>query len=355
MIRHAPLRRLLTVAVAAVVSAGGLLLGTAAPAAADPPLLNFGELCGVAQLRWDAGPVLGGEPIATTVLRNGMVLDEFAMGNRGEHRYGAGDGDIFVVRRAGLPDETFDYQVPDDCADAPRLALTAADECFSVMLRLQNSGSTAVDGLLLQTGHDPAGRALPPVEPGVTEVPVAVADGAVFRLVSGSVGPGAVLWLQHTFRRPAGCGPGAVRVTVADDCRGSRLELRNQAEGVVRVEVVVGGSAVPYARALAPGASDTVDLPLEPGSDLVVRDSVTGVRFAGHTTVAVPCASPSGSGPSGSAPPAAPGEPGGGQAGGLAVTGAGAGAFVAAGVLLAAGVALSLTARRRRVRFTTGD
>lgn len=354
MYRNSPLRRLVTLAVAAVVSAGGLLLGTSAPASADPPLLSFDELCGVAELSWDAGPVIGGEPLATTVLRNGVVLDRFGMGHRGRHRYGASDGDTFVVRRDGLPDDTFRYDAPDGCADAPRLAVGAADECFSVMLRLHNSGSTAIDGLLLQTRDVPAGRALPPVEPGVTEVPVSVADGDVFRLVSRSVGPDAALWWHHTHRRPAGCGPEAVRVTVTDGCRGARLDLTNRAEGVVRVEVVVGDSTVPYGRALAPGASDTVDLPLGPGTALVVRDAVTGVRFAEHTTAAAPCASPDGSG-GGTDPPGTPGEPGGGQAGGLPVTGAAATGYGAAGVLLAvAGVALFVLARRRRVRFTAG-
>jgi LPXTG-motif cell wall-anchored protein len=350
MSRRSLLRRLVIPAVAAVLSTGGLLLGTAAPASADPPVLSFADLCGAAELSWDAGPVIGGEPVATTVLRNGAVLEDFAMGNRGRQRYAAADGDTFVVRRAGLPDTTFRHDAPDDCAGAPRLAVSVTDECFSAMLRLDNSGTTAVDGLRLHTSDTPAGRALPPVEPGVTEVPVAVADGDFYRLTSGSAGADAALWLQGSYDRPAGCGPDAVAVTATDGCRGTRLKLVNRAEGVVRVEVVAGASEVPYARALAAGASDTVELPAAPGTTLVVRDSVTGVRFAEHTTGPVPCTSPGGD-PSGT-----PGAPDGGEAGGLPVTGAGATGYATAGLLLAvAGLGLAVLARRRRTRFTAGD
>src|SRR5688500_18390330 len=185
MSRLSALRRSAIVAATAALAAGGLLLGTAGPVSADPPALSFADLCGAAELSWDAGPVLGGEPVPTTVLRDGVVLDEFAMGNRGRQRYGAADGATFVVRRDGLPDTTFRYEAPGDCADASRLAVSVTDECFSAMLRLDNAGTTAVDGLRLHTTDVPAGRALPPVEPGVAEVPVAVADGGFYRLTAG--------------------------------------------------------------------------------------------------------------------------------------------------------------------------
>lgn len=187
--------------------AGGLILSATAPAHADPPEVTVEQLCGAFEVRWTVGDVIGGEERwATTVWRNDVLVEEFDMFQRGSIRYGASDGDRFLVRRAGLPDLHYLYEAPADCADPPALEVLVGTGCDGLHLALTNRGPDPLDGLvLLLPGTEPDGAALGPVAPGTTEVPVALTDGDGYALITGPLGPGAVYWLIGVYARPAGC------------------------------------------------------------------------------------------------------------------------------------------------------
>ncbi|MEQ4302588.1 LPXTG cell wall anchor domain-containing protein [Plantactinospora sp. B6F1] len=349
------LRSLLAAPGAAVLLAGGLILGSASPAHADPPPITLTERCGVAVLSWDTGTIGGEETWATTVLRNGVAVDRFEMRERGNRRYGAADRDAFVVRRAGLPDVNLMFREPDGCADVPRLTVTAGAQCHVLELRLSNEGTTAVTGLRLYTPASPAAEELAPVPPGAVTLVRRLADGDNYALVGGAPGPEQVTWMVGTYREPAGCGPDAIAVEVADACAGVRVALSSRADGATRVTVLVDGVAAVH-RVVPARANDTFTVPAGPGAVVVVRNPELGLDLATHTVRAVPCGSPT---PDGSAGPGS--GPGGGDddagaGGGLPVTGTPAVALlVAGGLLLASGTAVLLVARRRRIRFTGGD
>ncbi|MCX4390062.1 LPXTG cell wall anchor domain-containing protein [Micromonospora peucetia] len=349
------IRRMLAAA-AALLLTGGVVVGLAAPAAADPPEVRLLNLCGAVDFTWSTGTIGGDESWPTTVLRNGAVIDEFVMRDRGGATYVAGDGDIFEIRREGLPERTYAHRVPDGCTGAPELTATAKDECFSLVLTFVNGGDTPVTGLqMLLPGSAP--RELDPVGPGSIAQFFDLADGDPFQVRGPVPGGGWATLLSGRYHQPERCTPDAVKVRFTDVCDGVRVDLASTAGGVIRVETIApggtGGGAL-----LAPGDTGRIDVVAAPGTVVQVRDAVTGVEFGRHTigtsTCGSPDPSPTGAEPGGTEPPSPGGGPGTG--GGLPVTGVRTALFSVAGLLLlSAGAVLFLLARRRRLRFTTAD
>ena len=356
------LRRLLALPVAAALAAGLLVLGVPAPAQADPPRVVLTASCGVAALTWDTGTIGGTETWQTAIRRNDVVIDRFEMRDRGGRRYGAVDGDLFVVRRDGLPDQELVFRAPEDCTGAAELTVTAATECYGVELRLANAGSGPVTGLRVLSPASPTPQELTPVAPGAVTVVLRLSDGDNYLLAGGGTGADMVTWFAGTYHAPAGCGPDAVSVTVTDACDGARIDATNRAEGAVRLRVVVDD--VPTTdRVIRAGDRDDFTVPAAPGAVVVVRNLELDLELARHTLAATPCPSPSPTStpsptlsPSPSVTPTdgVPAEPGdGGSGGGLPVTGASTALLGAAGTLVVgAGVVLLLVARRRRTRFS---
>ncbi|EEP73577.1 hypothetical protein MCAG_03904 [Micromonospora sp. ATCC 39149] len=346
------LRRLLVASGAAVLFAGALVGGAASAAQADAPEITMSEQCGVAVFSWDTGTIGGDETWATTVLRNGVAIDRFEMRERGNRRYGATDRDTFVIQRAGLPDRNLVFRAPDGCADAPRLAVTADAHCHVLELHLANEGTTPITGLRLFSPAHPTPEELGPLAPGRVTLVRRLADGDNYLLASGEPGPEQVTWMVGTYRQPAGCGPEAVAVRIADACAGVQVDLTNRAEGAVRITVLVDGAATTH-RWVSAGARDMFTEPAAVGAVVVVRNAELGLDLARHTVAARVCGSPTPGGPTD--PSTAPSDPAGdpGAGGGLPVTGAPAIALLAAGgALLTAGTAVLLLARRRRIRFS---
>ncbi|GIJ24460.1 hypothetical protein [Micromonospora lutea] len=373
-------RRLLALPLAGALVVGALILGVPTPAQADPPRVVLTASCGVAALSWDTGTIGGTETWPTTIRRNDVIIDRFEMTDRGSRRYGAVDGDVFVVRRDGLPDQNLVFRAPGGCTGAAQLTVTAQTECYGVELRLANAGSEPIRGLRLLSPAAPAPEELAPVAPGAATVVLRLADGDNYLLASGGTGSDMVTWFAGTYRVPAGCGPDAVSVAVTDACDGARIELTNRAEGAVLLRVTVDGRTAADRR-IAAGARDVFTVPAEPGAEVVVRNLDLDLELARHTRTATPCppspsATPTDGGPgtpgtpgTPSTPgtpgtPSAPGTPGtpggpgdggsgGDDGGGLPVTGASVAMLVSAGALVVgAGLALLLAARRRRTRFS---
>jgi len=201
------LRRLLAFVGAVGVATGGLGLGTAAAAHAEVPVLSAEHLCGALELRWSTGVVIGDEErLATVVLRNDVVVDQFEMAGSGSLRYGAADGDVFVIQREGLADGYFAYDPPGGCAGASQLYVDAEPACTSLVLNLTNLGTEPVEGLVLLTRDTaPVGEALAPVGPGTTQVQVALADGDEYGVITGPLRIDSPIWLSGHYARPAGC------------------------------------------------------------------------------------------------------------------------------------------------------
>ncbi|MEV2239217.1 hypothetical protein [Micromonospora sp. NPDC049891] len=351
------LRRLLALPVAGVLAAGVLVLGAPAPAQADPPRVILAASCGVAALSWDTGTIGGTESWQTTIRRNDVVIDRFEMRDRGGRRYGAVDGDVFVVRRDGLPDQDLVFRAPEDCTGAAQLTVTAQTECYGVELRLANAGSEPVTGLRVLSPVSPTPGELAPVAPGAITVVLRLTDGDNYLLASGGTGADMVTWFAGTYRAPAGCGPDAVTVNVTDSCDGARIEVTSRAEGAVRVQVTVDGVAV-MDRVIRASDRDVFTVPAEPGALVMVRNPDLGLELVRHTLAEELCPSPSPS-PSATSTDGATGDPGdggpggGGGGGGLPVTGASVAVLGATGALVVgAGAALLLVARRRRTRFS---
>jgi LPXTG-motif cell wall-anchored protein len=346
------IRRLLGAVAGSLLLAGGLVAATAGPAAADPPELTLVNRCGAVEFSWDTGTIGGDERWPTTVLRNGTVIDEFAMGSRGDATYGALDGDSFEIRREGLPERGFAHEAPDGCAGVPALTVTAADECFSLRLTFANAADTPATGLQVLVPGD-APREVDPVGFGSLDLHLGLRTGDPFQVRGPVPGGGWATWLTGRYNQPARCTPDAVQVRFTDVCDGVRVDLASTAGGVIRVEAVVsagtGGGAV-----LPPGGTGRIDVAAVPGTTVVVRDAVAGAELATHTIGSPACGSAEPTEPPvGTAPPTGPGA-GPGAGGGLPVTGASAVAVSVAGVLLVgAGAVLFGLARRRRLRFTT--
>jgi hypothetical protein len=343
------LRRLLLLPGAAALFAGALVVGAAPAAHADPPDITMSEECGVAVFSWDTGTIGGDETWATTVLRNGVAIDRFEMRERGNRRYGATDRDVFVVRRAGLPDRDLVYRAPDGCVDPPKITVTADAQCHVLELRVSNEGTAPVSGLRLYSPANPTAEELAPVAPGAVTLVLRLADGANFALVSGAAGPEMVTWMAGTYRRPAGCGPEAIAVEVADACDGVRIGLTSRADGATRITVLVDGVEA-TSRVVSARARDTFTVPAAPGAIVVVRNPELALDLARHTVVTVACESPT---PGGGTDPGDGGDDGAGAGGGLPVTGVPAVALIASGaVLVVAGAVFVLAFRRRRIRFS---
>lgn len=349
------LRSLFAASGVAVLFAGGLVFGMASPAPADPPHITMSEECGSALFTWDTGTIGGDETWATTVLRNGVAVDEFQMRERGNRRYGAVDGDVFVVRRAGLPDRDMVYREPEGCADAPKLKVTAENLCHTLELHLSNEGSAPITGLRLLSAASPAPEELAPVEPGSVTLVRRLADGASYLLVSGTPGPAQVTWIAGTYRQAAGCGPEAIAAELADACDGVEVTLVSRADAATRVAILIDGAAVRH-QVVPARATERFTLVAATGAVVVARNAELALDLATHTVAPAPCTSPTPS-PSLSLSPSVspePGDgPGSGAGGGLPVTGApGIALLVAGGALLAGGAVFLIVARRRRIRFT---
>ncbi len=204
--RHVTTRRLLGTTAAGLIT--GLLAGVlpAVSAAADPPLVVISPRCGAADLSWDTGTIGGDESWPTVVLRNGSRINEFTMQSRGAASYGASDGDVFTLQRAGLPEVTLVQRDPEGCA-APQLTVTAVAECAGLRLRLDSARPGPLAGLRLHSALDtgPEGTPLPPLAAGSTDLSFALPDGSPYAVFSGPAGSEAVLWYAGVFRSPDGC------------------------------------------------------------------------------------------------------------------------------------------------------
>ncbi|WP_406074665.1 hypothetical protein [Micromonospora sp. NBC_01638] len=357
------LRRLLGTAVGSLLLLGGLVLGATTPAGADPPEIRFENLCGAVAFDWDTGTIGGDETWATTVLRDGEVIDEFEMRARGGQKYGARDGARFEIRREGLPARDYLHRSPDDCVNPPQLTVAAASECSALLLTFGNLGATPITGIQVLI-EGVGGRDVAPVATGSRNEHLGLADGARFYVVT-PLGSGFAYWISGTYDKPERCTPDEVEVRFTDGCDGVRVDLTSTAGGVFRVEVLAGSSVAGTA-VLAAGGDARVDVPAVPGTAVLVRDAVGGSELGRHTVGEPVCGTPTptptsdggtptptptsdGTTPGGSsgAPPAS------GGGGGLPVTGARTTLFALAGSLLVGtGAVLFLLARRRRLRFT---
>ncbi|SCG62205.1 LPXTG-motif cell wall anchor domain-containing protein [Micromonospora halophytica] len=197
-------RRLSVLAAATLMTIGGLLLGTATPAVADPPMVNFTDLCGAVGFSWDTGTIGGDDRWQTTVVRNDAVIDEFSMRSRGSAEYGASDGDLFEIRREGLPTSSYLHRTPEGCTDAPLLTVTPASGCDGLVLSFSNEGTRPVPGIqVLADGYPPWEVA--PLAPGRTELELPLVDGDPFYVRGPRAGGGWSTWLTGTHVRPADC------------------------------------------------------------------------------------------------------------------------------------------------------
>ncbi|TWJ24239.1 LPXTG cell wall anchor domain-containing protein [Micromonospora endolithica] len=183
---------------------GGLLLGTATPAVADPPMVNFADLCGAVGFSWDTGTIGGDDGWQTTVVRNDAVIDEFSMRSRGSAEYGASDGDLFEIRREGLPTSSYLHRTPEGCTDAPLLTVTPTSGCDGLVLSFSNEGTRPVPGIqVLADGYPPWEVA--PLAPGRTELELPLVDGDPFYVRGPRAGGGWSTWLTGTHVRPTDC------------------------------------------------------------------------------------------------------------------------------------------------------
>jgi hypothetical protein len=198
----ATFRGLATAASALLIA--GVVVATAAPAAADPPELRFESLCGAVAFSWDTGTIGDEDTWATTVLRGTVVIEEFVMRSRGDRDYGATDGDVFEIRRAGLPERTFVHEAPKTCTDAPALTVTAASDCSALQLTFNNGGAAPVTGLQLLAGGD-APRDLAAVEPGEHVQSIDLPDGLPFLIRGPGVTGGWLTWFIGAHAKPSGC------------------------------------------------------------------------------------------------------------------------------------------------------
>ncbi|MBQ0904095.1 hypothetical protein [Micromonospora sp. U21] len=354
-------RRLLGTAVGSLLLIGSLVLGATAPAGADPPEIRFENLCGAVAFEWDTGTIGGDETWATTVLRDGVVIDEFEMRARGGREYGARDGALFEIRREGLPARDYLHRSPDDCVDPPQLTVAATSECSSLLLTFGNLGTNPITGIQVLI-EGVGGRDVAPLGTGSRDEHHRLPDGARFHVVT-PLGSGVASWFSGTYVKPERCTPDEVEVRFTDGCDGVRVDLTSTAGGVYRVEVIAGGGVAGTA-VLAAGGDARVDVTATPGTSVLVRDAVGGSELGRHTVgepaCATPTATPTGITPTptsdGTAP--TPGRSSGappatGDGGGLPVTGARTALFSLAGSLLAgSGMVLFLLARSRRLPFT---
>jgi LPXTG-motif cell wall-anchored protein len=208
-------RRLSALAAATLLTIGGLLFGTATPVAADPPTVNFTDLCGAVGFSWDTGTIGGADGWPTTVLRNDTVIDEFPMQSRGSMEYGASDGDVFEIRREGLPASAFLHRTPDGCTDAPLLTITPTSGCAGLTLSFANAGTSPISGIqVLATGYAPWEVA--PLAPGRTELELPLVNGDGFYIRGPLAGGGWSVWLTGTHVRPADCAAEPSPIPSAD-------------------------------------------------------------------------------------------------------------------------------------------
>lgn len=346
---------------AAVLFVGTLIFAHAAPAHADPPELQLVPFCGGTVLQWDTGTIGGSESWATTVLRNDDVVEQFEMHERGQVRYGASDGDIFFVRRAGLPEVSLVYEMPADCGDIPQLSISVVNECFALKIDVTNASSAVAENLRIYTRTNPDGTALPDVSNGTASVYQALSDGETFVIAENLAGPGTKLWIIGTYEKPEGCGPGSITATFTDNCDSIAIAIANSSSGVIRSEVIIGDIPV-FGQSIAPHGTATLTTAATIGTPIVVRDAVIGTEYARHISGAS-CPSASPSIPPSAEPSTQPSVTASSNAGGastspsssptaspdtLPVTGPqAAGLLAAGGVLLAAGLALFVLSRRR--------
>ncbi len=195
--------RALATAACAILTAG-VVVATAVPAAADPPELHFESVCGAVVFSWDTATIGDDDSWATTVVRGTVVIEEFVMRARGDRDYGAADGDVFAVRRAGLPERTFVHEAPKPCTGSPALTVTAASDCSALHLTFTNGGTAPVSGLQLLADRD-APRDLAAIEPGEDVQSIDLPDGLPFMIRGPGVTGGWVTWFIGAHTRPGGC------------------------------------------------------------------------------------------------------------------------------------------------------
>ncbi|GGM38155.1 hypothetical protein GCM10011608_23520 [Micromonospora sonchi] len=362
------LRRVLaTLGITAVVG-GAVVAGSAAPALAEPDLtVRLTAECGAAVLTFgEATPGLPGV-LNVTVHRNGVGAESTVVDQGGTKRYGASDGDTFTVHLpGGRPAQSLRYAAPAGC-DTPKLQVAVLQDCYGIEVRVINTGAVPATGLKVAS---PVGPLLVELDPVTSDAMFRrhypLPDDAPYAVFSGEVDGGA-LWASGRYRQPQGCGPESVTARFTDRCGEVRIDLTNRARGGVRLEVLVGGAVV-ASPSIPADSSDTVAVPASSGDRVVVRDAVLGTEIARHTAGRCPSATPS---PGGDGSPSATPSPGGdeepsatpspdedaspsvtpspsGAAGGLPLTGGPVLRLLGAAVLIvAAGVALLLIARRR--------
>ncbi|WP_158553875.1 hypothetical protein [Micromonospora deserti] len=352
------LHRALAATAMAAPLAAGLVLVTAMPAAAaDPREVRFSSLCGAVRVDWGPdGRVIGDPGLGRTlVLRNGAVVEEFDMGPRGNHQIGAAPGDIVELRWPDIgQSRDYRYLVRRDCDNPPRLRVTPQHDCFRAELKLENSGSTPIEGFAVASPEPPRQHPIS-IPPGSSYRYLPLSDGDRYGLRATLPDGSYALWLAATYRLPDGCDRDHITVQVDDACQGVQVRVANGADGAIVLAVGAEGRGNFYHRNVPARTTHTFVVPVETGTVLRLRDVTGNLDFGGHTVGEASCATPTPSG--GADPTSAPsveptaGGPGGG--GGLPVTGVQTAALAGGGAMLAAaGVTLLMIVRRRRLRFT---
>ncbi|PZG01513.1 LPXTG cell wall anchor domain-containing protein [Micromonospora deserti] len=359
----AVLRRALAATAASVTIAAGLVLAVATPAvAADLPDIRPANLCGALRFDWGPDePVLGDSgPGTTTVLRNGVVVDEFQMGPRGDYQIGAVHTDVIELRWPELGrSDSFRYLDPGGCENPPRLRITPKDTCFRVALKLENNGSAPIEGLTLLVSVPPHERPLPAPDPGTSHQYVPLADGDRYGVRSTLPDGSHAIWLLGTFRQPAGCDREHITVQVTEICGGVRMRVDNGAGGDVVLDVRIEGHGRVRSQEVLARSAEIFEVPAPRGSVLLMGDVTGNLDFGSHTVAGTSCATPATDpthSPTAGPSTDAPGGGGGGDGDGLPVTGFQTAALAAGGVLMAvAGLALLIIVRRRRLWFTAPE
>ncbi|WP_144120860.1 LPXTG cell wall anchor domain-containing protein [Catellatospora sichuanensis] len=224
-------RNVASAVIAALVVAAAVV-GSAAPASADPPELSFVNLCGSVSLTWDTGTIGDTEDWATTVLRGSVLVEQFRMPSRGDREYGAIDGDVFEIRREGLPPRSFVHEAPEGCDSAPRLSVVASSDCTGLQLSFTNTGTTAVAGVQLLAGS-PVPQDLAPIGVGSHTLTFSLADGTPFYVRGPGAGGGWLTWIVGAYDKPAACSTRTPTPAASASPPGGTLPVTGTAAGPV--------------------------------------------------------------------------------------------------------------------------